>query len=87
MPQYEYGKYYAKGIKAKEWLLKSSEEGFSEALTEIGRKYDSGFFEQNPDSAYYYYYSAAKRITLMVFLNFRYVIQMENAANRVIRTH
>lgn len=61
LPQYEYGKYYAKGIKAKEWLLKSSEEGFSEALTEIGRKYDSGFFEQNPDSAYYYYYSAAKK--------------------------
>lgn len=60
LPQYEYGKYYAKGIKAKEWLLKSNEEEFSEALTEIGRKYDSGFFEQNPDSAYYYYSSAAK---------------------------
>ena len=60
LPQYEYGKYYAKGLKAKEWLLKSNEEGFSEALTEIGRKYDSGFFEQNLDSAYYYYSSAAK---------------------------
>lgn len=61
LPQYDYGKYYAKGTKAKEWLLKSNEEGFSEALTEIGRKYEMGLFEQNFDSAYYYYYSAAKQ--------------------------
>lgn len=61
MPQYDYGKYYAKGTKAKEWLLKSNEEGFSEALTEIGKKYEMGLFKQNFDSAYYYYYSAAKQ--------------------------
>ena len=61
LPQYDYGKYYAKGTKAKEWLLKSNKEGFSEALTEIGRKYEMGLFEQNFDSAYYYYYSAAKQ--------------------------
>lgn len=60
LPQYEYGKYYAKGLKAKEWLLKSNEEGFSEALTEIGKMYENGFFKQNLDSAYYYYSSAAK---------------------------
>ena len=61
LPQYEYGKYYAIGNTAKEWLLKSYEAGCSEALTEIGVKYMTGYFDENPDSAYHYYELAAFR--------------------------
>lgn len=87
LPQYDYGKYYAKVTKAKEWLLKSNEEGFSEALTEIGRKYEMGLFEQNLDSAYYYYYSAAKQDNANGIFIFQYIIHKEIAANRVIKMH
>ncbi len=59
LPQYEYGSSYAETDEDKMWLLKSYKAGYKEALTEIGKYYMWGRFEQNPDSTFHYFELAA----------------------------
>lgn len=64
LPQYEYGRLYAKGMEAKKWLLESAALGCDQALFELGMKYSAGSisgFEINQDSAFYYYEKAAQK--------------------------
>ena len=64
LPQYEYGRLYAKGMDAKTWLLRSAQAGCDQALYELGLKYTVGSdtgFELNADSAFHYFRLAAQK--------------------------